>query len=274
MADVNEAGTALAPVRVDPPGAAEARRTRQQLSADRGSMVVIAENHAELTEAQGTLIDWAGAKLEAARRELNQAVDCLEQAKAAGLSTRSATRLKRLALRRVIYFEKLATAFRAGYTPMPALQEDHVVAVRSSAKQWTADEGGFSTWSPARIQYLPDSHVPLGEGSYSSPQPEQRRVAAVEDDGRGGERKGSRWVSTGRRLPPELPMDLCRPRLVASMQRAMDLGVFDDLVLVTGRRSDPDPILAGRIQHHAANPVEGRAVWLLVAWWIDAESMA
>lgn len=252
------------------------RRREIVPTAPDGSLTIVARSREEMSQSQGQLLAWCQAKLADAQEGLDQAEAVLAQAKRAGLDTRAATRLRRRALRRWIYFDKLTHAVAAGYTIVPPMLGGTTVAIRTRKRPpgTTRDARTLGRSSVPQIELGADLHLPRGEGRMVSPRPEQRRRTRTEVLKDGGTRTHYRMVSTGAWRAPELPAELCRPRIVESMERAIELGVFDELVAIGVRGRDPDPLLCGLIRHH--NPIgtwAQRSVWFLLAWWIDTQTL-
>lgn len=261
--------------------AASGPLARRGLRDDR-AVTVIAQDLQELLDANAQLGAWCQAKQAAALEEIEHADEVIAQAKAAKLSVKAITRLRRLAQRRFEYYEKLGAALEAGYTMLPPLgsmaqrtviairtDEEPTVFFRENARQYNG------RWNlPQRVERRPPG-LPMGEGQCLNPAPDQFVETWQETkDGKAitmaGRRGRNRW------RVPELPVEMCRPQLISALDRAASLAVFDEIVVVGIEKKKPDPILCGLVHHHSIvgkGHWDPRAVWFLLGWWIDTRTL-
>lgn len=266
---------------------------RQRKAAGEGSapmietkdndLVVVASDPQELVNSQHALIASVASKIDAARADVKEAEELIAAAKMAAIDDTAAKRLLKREQHRLMYLEKVKAALEAGYILMPNIPGD-VMAIRVQRK---SPEQGPQYAVPANQLVRPVSEVPdalpAGEGRYVKPVPdaEVRQNWQSKPD-----RPLSDLTIRGFDEDIALPVEFLKPTVVKRTGEALELKVFDEIVLVhNGQTGDSrgairtrkgDPLVIGRIFDVGA----GRKVWqrrrvlsFLIAWFVDTKAI-
>jgi len=268
----------------------------QERRLENEDLVVIASDPQELVRAQEALIarldekilqaerERAAAAVEPAELQIDQE---LNSATAKALVTQardqlkeSGRRLAAIAERRVVYLQKVREALAAGFVMVPTLP-GHVIAVRTArarpaGRQYIWDVNRSADPSPV----LPDPALPPGEGRYVAPMPEHEHQPRA-----GSDRQDI--VVSGFDEQIALPVEFLKPSVVQRTARAIDLKIFDQIVLIrdgaaqdtfAGASQPPrgDPMVVGRVMlrrpgaHRWERP---KVLSFLIAWFFDTKDI-
>lgn len=226
-------------------------------------LVVIARDPSELVEAQHDLI----ARLERKRddaafseRELSRTI---EEAEGSRINVQPLKNQRMRAANRVAYYEKLIEALRAGYVIVPDLPAQTVaVRVNREKPRRKRHRHSFRRIAESDASSVTAQQLPPGEGRYVT----GADIATEEEaDAEGRTKYTSFPVAFQDEL--DLPAEFLKPRIIERTREAMDLRIFDELSIVTGRA---DPIVVGRILR-PGNVWD--AVAFVVAWFVDTADL-
>ena len=225
---------------------------------------VVANNTGEMIKAQADLVSWAESKIKVAEREVREHETVLEKLKAARLNPGPAARHTRLARRRVMYYEKISAALKAGFVIVPDMDAE-IVAVRTDRDRpigWT--KSSEQSWAkPNKFDHeQPAENLPAGKGRYVNPFPITTLGVTRNEKGEEVE-----WTSCPNRHDDvtTLPVEFLKPSVIDRTSQAMLAGIFDEICIIGGRRK-PDPMVIGKIIHHAS---KYKRVCFLISWFVD-----
>lgn len=231
-------------------------------------LCVVANNAGEMVKAQSDLVKWAESKIRVAERDAREQETILEKLKSARLNPGPAARHVRLSKRRVMYYEKIAAALRAGFVIVPDIDAD-VVAVRTDRQRPVA---GFSS---SRHSYAkpnkfyhpqPAENLPIGKGRYVNRFPVTTLGVNRNEKGEAIE-----WTSRPNRHDDvaTLPVEFMKPSVIDRTSQAMMANIFDEICTVGGRRQ-VDPMVLGKIIHWSD---KYKRISFLISWFVDTSAI-
>jgi hypothetical protein len=224
---------------------------------------VAALSPAEMVPAQHALIAWCNRKIQALRDEGDELDLHQKLAVENGWKTSVVTANLNRNQRRIVYYQKVQDALKAGYLLVPNMPVD-VLAVRvKRAKQ--PEEVRDHKWG--RFDARPEAHLPSGEGRYVDDQVNYRDESYTEKiDGQ--QKHVSRYV-TDAYDEVDFPIQLTKPVVLDAAARAMALKIFDRIGRVQNG-GGRDPILVGQLLDPRGN---GRMTTFFIAWWVDTRDL-
>ena len=230
--------------------------------------IVYANNPADMTGAQQSLILWSARKIQAEKLELAEAQRNLDAAKANKWSPAAWQRQVRKHEGRVEFYKKIKVALEAGYYIVPPFPID-IFAIRTDkpAPKWNWQT---NKWRDHHEQKA--SPMVVGEGRYVSPDPTLRRSDFAEPDGKGGHKMVAHW-RPDEWVDADFPFKLAKAEIMSATRAAMALKVFDQMGALPTHRA-PDPIICGQILF-PEKPSYGarKAVTFFVSWWLDTKTL-
>jgi hypothetical protein len=231
-----------------------------------------------VSEQQGQLVGWCERKIRSLTEEQSDLLDSARVAMDNNWQHGKLTGLANKLQRRIVYYQKIADATKAGYLIVPNFDVE-VMAVR--VKRATPTQ--YS--SVSEIQYAPSpSHkvatavaelLPTGEGRYvSARQIHSEQKQQRPKSGKPGETE-TITVFSDPEYDEELdfPVIGVKPMVMEATARAMALKVFDRIGVVTGRKEDP--LVLGQLLDPRQASAEGqrwrgvKRVSFFIAWWLD-----
>lgn len=229
-------------------------------------LVVVAENPAQMKEAQVTMIGWATQKKEQCAVEVRELWESIQAAERGGLSVANLKRAVRRARRRQEYYNKVHAALEAGFCIIPNFPVD-VFAVRTTQKNPSKriHKGRWATPDDTKT-----NSPPLGDGRYLSngvmfQEKEVHSPTDKEPD------RMVRHVWASDFMDVEFPIALAQASVIEATTTAMKRKIFDELGVLPERRRRGDPMIVGRIvDGHGYGRKE---ISFLVSWWIDTRDL-
>lgn len=236
---------------------------------------VIANSPAEMETAQRSLILWAARKIQSMKQEIQEAAEQLALHKKNKWSPSGWLRQIGKLERRAEFYRKIKMALEAGYYIVPPFPVD-IFAIKVKRNKPEARDTTVQ-WVRPDHHAQPAEVLRSGEGRYVDPLP---LVASYKET---EERDGKQVVvkhhyATDYR-EVDFPFKLARAEIRQATDRAMDLGVFDQMGALPRRRvRNRDPIICGQIlvpdQPSSMRFSEERqAVTFFVTWWLDTRML-
>ena len=239
-------------------------------------VVVLARNPEEMEAAQQGLLVWADRKIEIERAQLTEAEENLARAKKMKVRTQGWARQVTLGKNRVLMYEKVKGALEQGFCIVPDFPV-HVIAVRTSKadppKPWETRTGThYSQPTPPEVKY---EQLPEGEGEYVGPDP--RTADWQSDEKRPDGETRTVWKQRSLAMAEvDFPFKLVRPEILADLDRAMQLRIFDEIGVLPDvhqpRRRHRDPMIIGRIRRREGAYNEP-TINFLITWWVDTRTL-
>jgi hypothetical protein len=237
--------------------------------ADVGDVNVVALTPADMVPAQQELIAWCDRKIRSLNDEADELAIHQKLAVENGWKTSVVESSLNRTSRRILYYQKMQAALRAGYLLVPNMPID-VLAVRvNRARQ--PEETKNQHWG--RFNAKPQPSLPAGVGRYVDETVAQhsRSYADVNDK---GERVTKTQYYSGDYDEVDFPAALTKPVILEATARAMALRIFDEIGRVRNDgqtfRSKSDPIMVGRLHDPRKNSV---GATFFIAWWVDTRSL-
>jgi hypothetical protein len=244
------------------------------IEATGDDLVVIADNPAEMVEAQNATIGAIKLKMEHAQTELADAVETLRSLEAAGMATSVAGRMEKRAQSRVDFLTKALQALEAGYVIVPEMPSE-VVAIRVRRRPRHQHETAHGNYTPS-INPGKAEALPAGEGEYVDPIPVTKIEKFHENQGDGTLTRTHRMTTGEWDTEIALPVEFLRPTVVQRTSKVMMRKIFDEIAVIgasgtfTGARAKKaDPMVVGSVIDHVAK----RKLWFLVAWFVDTKTI-
>lgn len=235
-------------------------------------MVVIARTAEEMGEAQKKLVSWADQNITALSVRLKEAETNLEFYKKKKWRTEPLKSAVRVATQDVEKWVKVKAALEAGYVIIPNMPDQafDVFAIRTTAKNPRLNET-TTRWS---VDDQKTNSPPLGEGKYVSPVATEasEQVVLKHEKDKAPVYGTSRWAESFRDI--DFPFRLAKPQILEDTAKAMELGIFDDIIAAPKtRHSRPkgDPMIMGRIL--VKRGYQTKAVTFLITWFVDTEDL-
>lgn len=230
-----------------------------------------ARNPAEMVECHRTAIEWCKRKIDLVRNEAAELREAYEHARHAKWASSTLKRHSELAIKRLVFYEKMLAAFEAGYYIVPnfpvtlfAIRTDKPTPKRMWARLRWVGQKNFE--QEAAI-------LPPGDGQYQNPQPVvTKRAYSLESDPKTGDTyafEATGWADM------EFPANMARVHVMEAATRAMDAKIFDEVgFLPQDHKRNPDPLLIGRIiDPKPPGWGERRRVSFIIAWHIDTRTL-
>lgn len=228
---------------------------------------VIATSPGDMQRAQRSLILWAARKIQMVKNELEAAREQLrlhQEHKWSTAGWRSEILRKE---RRADFYRKIKMALEAGYYIVPPFPLE-IFAIRTKRE---APRPNNST-NPRSLVQSADV-LPAGEGRYVDVTP--YRSDYVENEKRGDKTVPVRYYYATEYQDVDFPFKLARAEIRSATDKAMSLGIFDQLGVLPQRRA-PDPIVCGQIlvpNKPYYRFATREAITFFVAWWLDTKTM-
>lgn len=230
-----------------------------------------AQNPAEMVQCHQAAIGWCKRKIALVQNEAKELSEAYEHARQAKWSSGTLKRHSELALKRVVFYQKMLAAFEAGYYIVPnfpvtlfAIRTDKPTPKRMWARLRWHGQKNFE--QEAKI-------LPVGEGSYQNPQPAvQKDTGSLMSDPKTGDTwsfHATNWDNM------DFPANMARVHVMEAATRAMDAKIFDEVgFLPQDSKRNPDPLLIGRIiDPKPPGYGERRRVSFIIAWHIDTRTL-
>lgn len=228
------------------------------------SVFLAARNSQEMAASQKHLEDWLLKKwesCEAAFKEYEVGVAHAKANKWATGSLRSAMSRER---GRMVYYDKLLEATKAGYIIIPWMNYDSfaVRVVREEAKLLSS---GTSTYSQPSIPDQPTDVAPAGEGRYVSAQ-SQGIHRQFKEKNKNGIEETKYWSEATDFREVDFPVLAAKPTLMSAAANAMALKIFDEIGIAPNRRGR-DPFVVGIVKGPKGPQI------FLIAWYLDTRAL-
>lgn len=239
-----------------------------QVKDDPPETFFYARNQTEMSKAQESLVAWADAKVKLLKKELNEAAENVLIATKRKWKKAPFERVMDRAAKRLTFYEKVQAALKAGYVIVPDMNVElfAIRTTRKSAKQNKVK----GQWSRPNDQKT--NSPPIGEGRYVTPQGEQVWANEVKkhEPGKPPEYEIARWVE-GHDEEIDFPFRLAKPSILNATADAMAGKFFDEMGVLPRFRTQPDPVVVGRIVYREGY-VQKRFNFLVV-WYIDTRDL-
>lgn len=234
-----------------------------------GELFVFARDPAEMTKAQDAMISWAERKIEQKQIELRD----LEQNET--IARKNKWRVSTLtaavgrAKKKVVFYEKVRDALKAGYYIIPDMDID-VFAIRTSAKNPRKNRAFTrSNWGPSMKDQK--SNAPgTGEGQYVSPTIGYFKEVKTEETNKDGTKAivTTKWWDAFSN--PDFPFKFVKPEILEATAKAMGKKIFDEMGILP-RRPGGDPMVIGRITYQQG--YHRKSLNFLVAWFLETSDL-
>ncbi len=253
---------------------AEAKSPEVRMTEKPARMVVIARTAEEMGVAQKKLVDWADQNLSILAAKLKDAQTNLELYKKKKWRTDPLKTAVRYAEQDLEKWVKIKAALEAGYVIIPNMPDQafDVFAIRTTAKS-PRKNLTQTDWGQPKDQET--NSPPLGEGVYRSPEAKVAQTTFVKshEPGKNPVYGTTRWAEEYRDI--DFPFRLAKPQILEDTAKAMELGIFDDIIASPktriSRRVKGDPMIMGRILLNRGNSV--KAVTFLITWFVDTDDL-
>jgi hypothetical protein len=221
----------------------------------------------EMTAAHAGLLSWAEAKSREVQTEVKELADEVALAKQNKWRSGGFERHKRMAERRLGFYQRVIEALRAGYIVIPNFEVD-IFAIRTDKTKPHGKHEMGDQWS---APHFPQEakELPAGEGKYVGPMAEQetRYGPSGEVDKQGQPiKKYFAWPTDFADVA--FPVIVAKPQVMNATAQAMALKVFDQIGVtqefVRGRRGDP--VVVGKILNPRHNAPD---LTFFIAWYLD-----
>jgi hypothetical protein len=226
----------------------------------------VALSPAEMTTAHEGMLRWAESKVREMSAEIGEFQAEAKLAKENGWRSGGFERHKKIAQRRLAFYQKIIDALKAGYIVVPNFAMT-AFAIRTTAE---SPRGGkeIYTWSTPTFEQQAEV-LPSGEGRYVNPEPSKETW--TEDGGldKEGKPKELKIASPDDFVDVVFPLAVAKVQIMAATAQAMALKVFDEIGMTDewhgGRRGDP--IVLGRLLNPRRN---APSVTFFIGWYFDA----
>lgn len=207
----------------------------------------------QMMEAQNQLISWCERKIASVQAEVNELLLAIDHARAFKWSLKVLKSQHQRAEKRLLFFQKFKGALDAGYYIVPNFPVQ-LFAIRTK-KAEPATNYVNSYWDIKREKA---TGLPPGKGEYRNPFP--LVVRAREKD---IENKDSSHSYADGWDELEFPVTMLKPEIIEATNRAMALGIFDQMGILPATRND-DPIIVGQIIRRSG--YRTKIVSFMIAW--------
>ena len=228
---------------------------------------LVAVTPTDLAPARQSLLDYIGQRITALAAEFTQASTDLLYAKSHKWRTKPLEAVCNKIARRQTFYEKLKAAVEAGYVIMPSLQMT-VLAIRTKAKKPRDITGEsyrpFEQLAPA---------LTAGTGEYRNPLPTKDSFTEDYKNSNGEDKTREVFYPVEFEDEFSMPVELCKPLLLARTEQAMALKVFDEIGVVRDNNTwnrRGDPIIVGTV----IDPTRrGRRFSFFIAWALPIDEL-
>jgi hypothetical protein len=239
---------------------------------------LVALHPSQLEACQQQLMQWAAGKIESENRRCAELKQNFEAARIAGIRTDLILKHINAATRRVVFFQKVAEAVKAGYYIVPNMPMDvfAIRAVKAPKVSMTNTVKADETWGHHHFDLNPiepPKLLPVGEGDYENPRlAETYRSGEYED--KGVKKKFFVTKSDGFRDEIDFPFVLARPEVLTATQQALALKIFDEIGAMPGRTERrSDPMVIGRLRNPRFRHDRNHDLSFLIAWFLDTDTI-
>lgn len=240
-------------------------------------ITVIARNPQEMGASQVQLCGWAEHKLTDARTEHRELSENLASARIHKWKTSTLDRAVKRAHDRIVFYEKIHAALVAGYCIIPNIKTDVFAirtALRSPALNSQESQHGVS-WTASELE---SKSPELGEGRYVADRTTTAHSSWDSPRQSGPSVHMTRtWATSFEDV--DFPFALAKPAIMEHTQRAMALGIFDDVGVSpdragnhVGRHIKGDPMVIGRILMPKVN-YKRACMSFVIAWFVDTRDL-
>ena len=237
-----------------------------ELALPQSHLHVIARDPTEMERANKQLVGWLSEKI---AREFQELKDANENYQIARKAKWRSEPWKRRASRhkaRIIFYQKLRSALKAGYYIVPPLPVD-IFAVRTDRQKPTGYVVRSHQFGNDRQLAQKSRRLPEGKGRYVAAEPE------VWLDDLGHEDKDGKWIERWRHYAKEFqnvdfPFRMARPETLTATAEAMGKKLFDQIGVLPRYRRRGDPIVMGQVCPPEAHK---EPVTFFIAWWLHTE---
>lgn len=213
----------------------------------------------QMKVSQENLITWCSGKINSINEEIQELKESVEHATKMKWATSTLKRQLAKAEKRILFFNKIAAALKAGFVIVPNFPVT-VFAIRTSRDK--------------PLTMLSDRHwgdkeqkpmeLPLGEGEYQNPFPVVDRERTRLADGKTEDRSmATDWAEL------EFPVSMMKPEIMEATNHAMALELFDQFGVLPKTRNE-DPIIIGQIVNKRGQ-YSNKIVSFMIAWHFDTK---
>lgn len=207
----------------------------------------------QMMVAQQQLIVWCDKKIASVVAEVNELTEAIEYAKASKWSTKVLKNQHGRAEKRVIFFEKMREALKAGYYIVPNFPIE-LFAIRTNKRNPHPDHSRYY-WD---IKREDAQELPVGKGEYKNPRP----LVVREREQIGEKVVESSYTNGWDEL--EFPVTMLRPEIIEVTNKAMALEIFDQFGVLPATKNQ-DPIIVGQIVN------KKMTLSFMIAWHFDTK---
>jgi hypothetical protein len=228
-----------------------------------GELFVFAKDPAQMTKAQDAMIAWSERKIETKKAEFRDFEQNLVIAKKNKWRASTLEAAVARAKKKVIFYEKVRDALKAGYYIIPDMEID-LFAIRTTAKN-PRNNRTSSRWQPSPKSQVTNS-PPTGAGEYVSPDRGHFDEVKHEEVGKDGSKTSitTRWWEGF--TDPDFPFHFAKPEILEATAEAMQTKIFDEMGVMPRRRGG-DPMVIGRITYREG--YNRKSLNFLVSWFLD-----
>jgi len=209
----------------------------------------------EMIIAQQSLIEWCNKKLKEKRFNAKELGEATDHAKKNKWRWQVHDRHYKLALKRIVFYEKLKAAVDAGYYIVPNFPVQNF-AVRTD--RHSPNKMISAYFSNNHEQLTHDQ--PIGKGDYKSPFPEIYQKTIDE-----AKNQKQYWAENWEDV--EFPVNMAKPIIMEAVSQAMALKIFDRFGVMPSIRKNDDPVIIGQIVRK--NGYQEQIVSFMIAWHLN-----
>lgn len=211
----------------------------------------------QMMVAQEQLIEWCQRKIFSIEAEVTELKESIEHATASKWSTRTLKNQQAKAEKRMLFFDKMKEALKAGYYIVPNFPVD-LFAIRTNREDPL--QKGSTFFSDNKRQDAQE--LPVGEGEYKNPFP----IVVTESEQVGDKMKHYSYAEAWNDL--EFPVTMLKPEIIQATNRAMALEIFDQFGVLPQTRKE-DPIIVGQIINKSG--YNSKTISFMIAWHFDTK---
>ncbi len=233
----------------------------------KGDLHLIARTPAEMAQCQNDLILWAGRRLEQEREARAEAQENLAIAKRNKWKHSAWLRRVKLSTAKIILYEKLHRALKAGYYIVPPFTAE-IFAIRrtegaSKRGAWVErqDYHGRPRKGEHRLP-VPKEPLEAGAGEYTSGEPRWAFSVKTHKEG------VVRWIASAMEQI-DFPMKLVKPQILEATEKALQEKIFDQIGILPPQTRTSDPIVVGQI----LRPDGREPLTFFIGWWLNTEDL-
>lgn len=227
-----------------------------------GEIEVTAQSPDEFSTANNALIEWCRQKVDAVQKDATELREAYELAVKNKWRTVTLKRHAELAAKRVAFYKKIQTALEMGFVIVPNFPVT-VFAIRTE-KNKPLKMATFDSWN-SNEQH--STALDAGAGEYKNPFPVMhQRALPTENKPNQKEYYSHHWDEM------EFPLQMSKPNIMETCNRAMALKLFDDLGVLPGK-TKVDPIIVARLADPRSTKYNRRFVSFIIAWHLDTRTL-